>query len=81
MDDAKAAILRINSGLSSLTKELSNAGIEDRDEHLDEIAADKAAIDTRDLELPEIFGMGDAMKAEAMAEAAAAHAPEATPAE
>jgi len=81
VDDAKAAILRINSGLSSLTKELSNAGIEDRDEHLDEIAADKAAIDTRDLELPEIFGMGDAMKAEAMAEAAAAHAPEATPAE
>ena len=71
VDDAKAAIMRINSGLSSLTKELANSGIEDRDEHLDEIAADKEALESRDLELPEIFGAAEKMKADA----AAANAP------
>lgn len=52
--EVKARISELNSGLTSLTRVLAEIGV-DRDELLDEIQDDQAALEARGITLPELY--------------------------
>jgi lambda family phage portal protein len=53
--DAQAAVMRINAGLSTPEMECADRGIDDYEEHLEAIKANKELIDASGVTLPELF--------------------------